>query len=89
MIGSFPVLLVVNLNPVALAHVPVLLIEYLTIVGLIVLVFNTDAVLPIYSARQIADPTRRPSEFAVQRVAWVRVAASDDPALFEVVQLLL
>ena len=74
-----------------------LLIECLAIAGLIVLVFTT-----VWSyrytrlGRQIADPARRRSEFAVQRVAWTGVAAS--PAgmlfsmlvmLFEVKQLLL
>ena len=74
-----------------------LLVEYLTIAGLIVLVFTT-----IWSFRytrlgaQIADPARRPSEFAVRRGAWIGVAASAVGILFsmlvilfEVVQLLL
>ena len=71
----------------------VLLIECLTIAGLIVMVFTT-----IWSYRytrlgkQIADPARRPSE----RVAWIGVAASAVGILFsmlvilfEVVQLLI
>lgn len=74
-----------------------LLVEYLTIAGLIVLVFTT-----LWSYRytrlgaKIADPARRPSEFAVQRVAWIGVGASSVGILlsmlvmlFEVVQLLL
>jgi hypothetical protein len=74
-----------------------LLIECLAIAGLIVLVFTT-----VWSyrytrlGRQIADPARRPSEFAVQRVAWTGVAASAAGILlsmlvmlFEVMQLLL
>ena len=74
-----------------------LLVEYLTIAGLIVLVFTT-----IWSYRytrlgkRIADPARRPSEFAVQRVAWIGIAASATGIifsmlvmLFEVMQLLL
>src|SRR6516165_465029 len=74
-----------------------LLIECLTIAGLLVMVFTT-----IWSYRytrlgaQIADSARRPSEFEVQRVAWIGVAASAIGIifsmlviLFEVVQLLL
>ena len=74
-----------------------LLVEYLAIAGLIVLGFTT-----VWSYRytrlgeQIADPARRPSEFAVQRVAWIGVASSAIGILlsmlvmlFEVVQLLL
>ena len=74
-----------------------LLVDYLTIAGLIALVFTT-----IWSYRytrlgaRIADPSQRPSEFAVQRVAWIGVAASAIGILFsmlvmlfEVVQLLI
>lgn len=74
-----------------------LLVEYLTFAGLIVLVFTT-----LWSFRytrlgeKIADPARRPSESAVQRVAWIGVTASALGILismlvmlFEVVQLLL
>jgi hypothetical protein len=74
-----------------------LLIEYLTIAGLIVMVFTT-----VWSYRytrlgkQIADPAKRPSEHEVLRVAWIGVAASAIGILFsmlvilfEVVQLLL
>jgi hypothetical protein len=74
-----------------------LLVEYLTIAGLIVSAFTT-----IWSYRytrlgeQIADHPRRPSEFEVQRVAWIGVAASAAGilfsmlvTLFEVMQLLL
>jgi len=74
-----------------------LLIECLAIAGLIVLVFMT--VWPYRYprlGRQNADPARRPSEFAVQRVAWTGVAASTVGillsmlvTLFEVMQLLL
>jgi Protein of unknown function (DUF3611) len=74
-----------------------LLVDYLAIAGLIALVFTT-----IWSYRytrlgaRIADPAQRPSEFAVQRVAWIGVAASAVGILFsmlvmlfEVVQLLI
>jgi Protein of unknown function (DUF3611) len=74
-----------------------LLIEYLTIAGLIVLAFTT-----IWSYRytrlgnRIADPAQRPSEYEVRRVAWIGIAASAVGilfsmlvVLFEVVQLLL
>jgi hypothetical protein len=74
-----------------------LLIEYLTIAGLIVMVFTA-----VWSYRytrlgkQIADPAKRPSENEVLRVAWIGVAASAIGILFsmlvilfEVVQLLL
>ena len=74
-----------------------LLIEYLTIAGLIVLAFTT-----IWSYRytrlghRIADPAQRPSEYEVRRVAWIGIAASAIGilfsmlvVLFEVVQLLL
>jgi Protein of unknown function (DUF3611) len=73
-----------------------LLVEYLTIAGLIALVFTT-----IWSYRytrlgkKIADPVGRPSKFAVQRVAWTGLAASALGIffsmlvmLFEVAQLL-
>ena len=73
-----------------------LLIEYLTVAGLIVMVFTT-----IWSYRytrlgkQIADPAQRPSEYEVRRVIWIGVAASTIGILFsmlvilfEVVQLL-
>jgi Protein of unknown function (DUF3611) len=101
-IGSIPALLVVyalifGRNSGAGTRGGFLLIEYLTIAGLMILAFTT-----IWSYRytrlgaQIADPTRRPSEFAVQQVAWVGVAASAlgilfsmVVMLFEVVQLLL
>jgi hypothetical protein len=74
-----------------------LLVDYLSIAGLIILAFTT-----VWSYRytrlgaQIADPERRPSEVAVQRVAWIGVAASATGVLFsmlvmlfEVMQLLL
>jgi len=74
-----------------------LLVDYLSIAGLIILAFTT-----VWSYRytrlgaQIADPERRPSEVAVQRVAWIGVAASATGILFsmlvmlfEVMQLLL
>ena len=74
-----------------------LFVEYLTIIGLVVLAFTT-----IWSyrytrlAEKIADPLQRPTEFAVQRVAWTGVAASVLGIvlsmlvmLFEVLQLLL
>jgi hypothetical protein len=74
-----------------------LLIECLTIAGLILMVFTA-----VWSYRytrlgkQIADPARRPSEFEIQQVAWIGVAASAIGILFsmlvilfEVVQLLI
>src|SRR5215469_10617719 len=74
-----------------------LLIECLTIAGLILMVFTA-----VWSYRytrlgkQIADPARRPSEFEIWRVAWIGVAASAVGILFsmlvilfEVVQLLI
>jgi len=67
-----------------------LFVEYLTIIGLVVLAFTTRL------AEKIADPLQRPTEFAVQRVAWTGVAASVLGIvlsmlvmLFEVLQLLL
>jgi hypothetical protein len=100
--GSIPVFLIIysmifGRNSGAGTRGGFLLIEFLTIAGLIVLAFTT-----IWSYRytrlgeQIADPARRPSEFAVQRVAWIGVAASAVGILFsmlvmlfEVTQLLL
>jgi Protein of unknown function (DUF3611) len=101
-IGSVPVILIVyavifgrNSSGGTRSGLP--LVEYLTIAGLMVLVFTT-----IWSyrytrlAEQIADSTQRPSGSAVQRVAWVGVAASALGIvfsmlvmLFEVLQLLL
>jgi Protein of unknown function (DUF3611) len=53
------------------------IIEYLTIGSLLVLAFTT---IWFYRytrlASRIADPQRRPSQYAVQRVAWTGVAAS-------------
>jgi hypothetical protein len=101
-IGSIPVILIIyavifGRNSSAGTRGGFLLVEYLTIAGLMVLVFTT-----IWSyrytrlAEQIADSTRRPSEFAVQRIAWVGVAASASGIvfsmlvmLFEVAQLLI
>jgi hypothetical protein len=93
-IGSIPVLLVTyalifGRNSGAGTRGGFLLIEYLTIAGLIALVFTT-----IWSYRytrlgeQIADPARRPSEFAVQRVAWIGVAASTVGILFSMLVML-
>jgi hypothetical protein len=72
------------------------LVEYLTIASLLVLAFTT---IWFYRytrlAARIADPERRPSQFSVQRTAWVGIAAgalgivlSLLIMLFEVVQLL-
>jgi hypothetical protein len=101
-IGSIPVLLAIyalifGRNTGVGTRAGSLLIECLTIAGLIVMVFAT-----IWSyrytrlGRQIADPARRPSEFEIRRVAWIGVAASAVGILFsmlvilfEVVQLLI
>src|SRR6516165_7208951 len=101
-IGSIPVLLAIyalifGRNTGVGTRAGSLLIECLTIAGLIVMVFTT-----IWSYRytrlgkQIADPARRPSEFEIQRVAWIGVGASAVGILFsmlvivfEVVQLLI
>jgi Protein of unknown function (DUF3611) len=65
------------------------LIEYLTIGSLMVLAFTT---LWSYRytrlAKQIADPGRRPSERAIQRVAWTGVAASTVGILFSILIML-
>ena len=73
------------------------LVEYLTFAGLLVLAFTT-----VWSYRytrtrqQLADPERRPSQFVMQRAAWVGVVASAlgivfsmVVMLFEVTQLLI
>jgi hypothetical protein len=101
-IGSIPVFLVIyalifGRNRGTGTRGGFLLVEYLTIAGLMVLAFTT-----IWSYRytrlgeQITDPTRRPSQSVVQRAAWIGVAASAVGILFsmlvmlfEVVQLLL
>jgi hypothetical protein len=101
-IGAIPVFfaiyaLILGRNAGAGTRGGSLLIECLVVAGLIVLVFTT-----VWSYRytrlgaQIADPARRPTEFEVQRVAWIGVAASAVGILFsmlvmlfEVMQLLL
>jgi hypothetical protein len=73
------------------------LIEYLTVAGLVILAFTT-----VWSyrytrfARRIADPERRPPQSKVQRSAWIGVTASALGIffsmlllLFEVTQLLI
>jgi len=73
------------------------LIEYLTVAGLVILAFTT-----VWSyrytrlARRIADPARRPPHSKVQRSAWIGVTASALGIffsmllmLFEVTQLLI
>ena len=73
------------------------LIEYLTVAGLVILAFTT-----VWSyrytrlARRIADPARRPPQSKVQRSAWIGVTASALGIffsmlllLFEVTQLLI
>jgi hypothetical protein len=93
-IGSIPVILIIyavifGRNNGAGTRGGLLLVEYLTIAGLMVLVFTT-----IWSyrytrlAEQIADSTRRPSETAVQQVAWVGVAASTLGIVFSMLVLL-
>jgi Protein of unknown function (DUF3611) len=87
-----------------MAGIPVLvhaegfpLIEYLTFAGLLVLAFTT-----VWSyrytrlAQQLADSARHPSQFVVQRAAWIGVSASALGIvfsmlvmLFEVAQLLI
>src|SRR5271167_4459791 len=80
-IGSIPVILIIyaiifGRNSGAGTRSGFLLVEYLTIAGLMILIFTT-----IWSyrytrlAEKIADSTRRPSELVVQRVAWIGVAA--------------
>jgi hypothetical protein len=72
------------------------LVEYLTIAGLFLLAFTTFWFYRYTRlAKQIADPERRPSEFAVRRAAWTGVVASTVGVLlsilvmlFEVTQLL-
>jgi hypothetical protein len=101
-IGSIPILLTIyalifGRNTGVGTRAGSLLIECLTIAGLIVMVFTT-----IWSYRytrlgkQIADPARRPSELKILQVAWIGVAASAIGILFsmlvilfEVVQLLI
>jgi hypothetical protein len=101
-IGSIPIFLVIyalifGRSGGAGTRGGFLLVEYLTIAGLMVLVFTT-----IWFYRytrlggQIADHTRRPSQSTVQRVAWIGVAGSAVGILFsmlvmlfEIVQLLL
>jgi hypothetical protein len=101
-IGSIPVLLAIyalifGRNTGVGTRGGSVLIEWLTIAGLIAMVFTT-----IWSyrytrlGRQIADPARRPSEFEIRQVAWIGVAASAVGILFsmlvilfEVVQLLI
>ncbi|MGB6352117.1 MAG: DUF3611 family protein [Pseudolabrys sp.] len=53
------------------------LIHYLTIAGLLVLVFTTVWFYRYTRlAARIADPGRRPSELAVQRAVWIGITAS-------------
>ena len=74
-----------------------LLIECLTVAGLIVMGFTTIwSYRYVRLGKQIADPARRPSEFEIRRAAWIGVAASAIGILFsmlvilfEVVQLLI
>jgi hypothetical protein len=66
------------------------LLEYLTIADLLVLVFTT---LWYYwytrLAKRIADPKRRPSEYAVRRMTWTGVAAGTLGILFSVMVILI
>lgn len=66
------------------------IIDYLTIASLLILVFTT---IWFYRytrlAGRIADPERRPSEYAVQRVAWTGVAASTLGIVFSMLIMML
>ena len=67
-----------------------LLVDFLTFAGLLVLAFTT-----VWSyrytriAKRIADADRRPSEFSVQKAAWIGVAASALGIAFSMLVMLL
>jgi len=90
-LGTIPVLLMVYafLFAGAGTRARVLLVEALTLGGLLMLAFTT---LWSYRytrlAKQIADPTRRPPRSAVQRVAWIGVAASTLGIVFSMLVML-
>lgn len=66
------------------------IVEYLTIASLLVLVFTT---IWFYRytrlAARIADPARRPSRHAVQRAAWIGVAAGILGIVFSMLIMML
>ena len=94
-IGAIPVVLTIyaflfDRNVAAGTRGGLALIEYLTILDLLVLAFTT-----LWSYRytrlatQIADPQRRPSLSAMQRAAWTGVTASTVGILLSVLIMLL
>jgi hypothetical protein len=100
-IGSIPLLLALYAflfdgNRGAGTRGGLALIEYMTLASLMLLVFTTIWFFRyVRLAKRIADPSRRPQNLDVQRVAWTGVAASTLGIvlsmlimLFEVVQLL-
>jgi hypothetical protein len=65
------------------------LVEYLTIVGLLLLAFTTFWFYRYTRlAKQIADPEHRPSALVVRRAAWTGVAASTLGVVFSILVML-
>lgn len=101
-VGTIPLLLTIyaltfGRNASASTRAGFPLIEYLSIAGLLVLVF-TAIWFYRYTrvAVRIADPARRPTEFAVQRTVWTGIKASTIGIIFsllvmffEIAQLLV
>lgn len=53
------------------------IVEYATVISLLILIFTTCWFIRyVRLGAQIADPTRRPQSLAVQRTAWIGIAAS-------------
>jgi Protein of unknown function (DUF3611) len=93
-IGAVPLLLliysvIIGQSAGAGTRSRLLIIEFLTFVGLLVLVFSA-----VWSyrytrlANRLADKTKRPSEFAVQRTAWIGIAANGLGVLFSMLVML-
>jgi len=93
-LGSIPVMLMIYAlvfggSAASATRSGLPLVEYLTIAGILILLFTT---LWSYRytrlANRIADPQRRPPADAVQRVAWTGVAASTVGIVFSMLVML-
>src|SRR5262245_14258582 len=66
------------------------LVQYLTIISLLVLVFTTVWFYRYTRlAKRIADPEHRPAQSSVQRAAWIGIAASTVGIVFSLIIMLL
>jgi hypothetical protein len=93
-IGALPVLLmaymVVFAQTVSGTRIGLPIVEYLTLAGLLMLVFTTVWFFRYTRlAARIADPARRPTETQVARSVWIGLLASTLAILFTIVVMFI